>query len=211
LKKVPEEAEKAKEERGSHLQVTVKGKQIDLTDSLKHYVNEKMSKIPRYFDHIISAEVCLSLERNWHVAQVTVFGEGFDMRGEEKSKDMYNSIDRVIEKLERQLKKQKGKVAVRDSARGPSMPELPGDASTAVEGERKASQNGGTDKASLYAPKVEHVHSFYARSLSIEEAIKEMESAGHEFYAFFNEDRRRVNVVFKRKKGYGLLDPRLED
>lgn len=192
------------------MQITVKGKQIDLTDSLKHYVNEKMSKIPRYFDHIISAEVCLSLERNWHVAEVTVFGEGFDMRGEEKSKDMYNSIDRVIEKLERQLKKQKGKVGVRHSARGPSAPVL-SDGVSSGELDKKASANGSSDDASLYAPRVEQVHSFYARSLSIEEAIKEMESAGHEFYAFFNEDRRRVNVVFKRKKGYGLLDPRLED
>lgn len=193
------------------MQVTVKGKQIDLTDSLKHYVNEKMSKIPRYFDHIISAEVCLSLERNWHVAEVTVFGEGFDMRGEEKSKDMYNSIDRVIEKLERQLKKQKGKVGVRHSARGPSAPPPPAEGPSG-DFDRKASANNGHGAdESLYAPRVEHVHSFYARSLSIEEAIKEMESAGHEFYAFFNEDRRRVNVVFKRKKGYGLLDPRLED
>ena len=193
------------------MQVTVKGKQIDLTDSLKHYVNEKLGKIPRYFDHIISAEVCLSLERNWHVAEVTVFGEGFDMRGEEKSKDMYNSIDRVIEKLERQLKKQKGKVGVRHSARGPSAPPPPADGSSG-DSEKKSSSNGNAAAdASLYAARVEHVHSFYARSLSIEEAIKEMESAGHEFYAFFNEDRRRVNVVFKRKKGYGLLDPRLED
>ena len=193
------------------MQITVKGKQIDLTDSLKSYVNEKMGKIPRYFDHIISAEVCLSIERNWHVAEVNLFGEGFDMRGEEKSKDMYNSIDRVIEKLERQLKKQKGKVAARHSARGPSAPELGEDGSADAGSEKKASANGAAGGASPYAPRVEHVHSFYARSLSIEEAIKEMESAGHEFYAFFNEDRRRVNVVFKRKKGYGLLDPRLED
>ncbi len=192
------------------MQITVKGKQIDLTDSLKHYVNEKMGKIPRYFDHIISAEVCLSVERNWHVAEVNLFGEGFDMRGEEKSKDMYNSIDRVIEKLERQLKKQKGKVAVRHSARGPSAPELE-DGVTEGASEKKAPANGSAVGASPYAPRIEHVHSFYARSLSIEEAIKEMESAGHEFYAFFNEDRRRVNVVFKRKKGYGLIDPRLED
>ncbi len=193
------------------MQITVKGKQIDLTDSLKHYVNEKMGKIPRYFDHIISAEVCLSIERNWHVAEVNLFGEGFDMRGEEKSKDMYNSIDRVIEKLERQLKKQKGKVAARHSARGPSAPEPPDDGANVEELEKKPSSNGNAKSASPYAPRVEQVHSFYALSLSIEEAIKEMESAGHEFYAFFNEDRRRINVVFKRKKGYGLLDPRLED
>lgn len=194
------------------MQITVKGKQIDLTDSLKHYVNEKMGKMPRYFDHIISAEVCLSIERNWHVAEVNLFGEGFDMRGEEKSKDMYNSIDRVLEKLERQLKKQKGKVAARHSARGPSAPELLDDGAVATEAEKKPSSNGNAkNAASPYAARVEQVHSFYARSLSIEEAIKEMESAGHEFYAFFNEDRRRINVVFKRKKGYGLLDPRLED
>ncbi len=193
------------------MQITVKGKQIDLTDSLKHYVNEKMGKIPRYFDHLISAEVCLSVERNWHVAEVTVFGEGFDMRGEEKSKDMYNSIDRVIEKLERQLKKQKGKVAVRHSARGPAAPGPVVEGPSGSDNGKKASAKASMDEASLYAPKVEHIHSFYARSLSIDEAIKEMESAGHEFYAFFNEERRRVNVIFKKKKGYGLIDPRLED
>ncbi len=193
------------------MQITVKGKQIDLTDSLKSYASEKMSKISRYFDHIISAEVCLSVERNWHIAEVTVFGEGFDMRGEEKSKDMYNSIDRVIEKLERQLKKQKGKVAVRHSARGPAAPALDSATPSSSEGEKKGGGNGTLLDESLYAPRVEHVQSFYARSLSIEEAIKEMESAGRDFYAFFNEDRRRVNIVYKRKKGYGLMDPRLED
>ncbi len=194
------------------MQITVKGKQIDLTDSLKNHANERISKISRYFDHIISAEVCLSIERNWHVAEITVFGEGFDMRGEEKSTDMYNSIDRVIEKLERQLKKKKGKKANRHSARGPSAPPppVPGKAS-GTEKKKKKAADSSMDDASLYAPRVEHVHSFYAPSLSIEEAIKEMESAGHEFYAFFNEEKRRVNVVYKKKKGYGLLDPRLED
>jgi putative sigma-54 modulation protein len=194
------------------LQITVKGKQIDLTDSLKNYASEKMGKMSRYFDRMISAEVCLSIERNWHVAEITVFGEGFDMRGEEKSTDMYNSIDRVIEKLERQLKKQKGKEERRKSARGPAAP-VPAplfDQSS----EKKPSKKGSVatmEDESLYAPRVDHVHTFYARSLSIEMAIKEMESAGHDFYAFYNEDRRRINIVFKKKKGYGLLDPRLED
>lgn len=193
------------------MQITVKGKQIDLTDSLKNYASEKMGKMSRYFDHMISAEVCLSIERNWHVAEITVFGEGFDMRGEEKSTDMYNSIDRVIEKLERQLKKQKGKVERRKSARGPAAPAA---SSVNLGSEKKVKKNGGataTVDESLYAPRVDHVHTFYARSLSIEMAIKEMEEAGHEFYAFYNEDRRRINIVFKKKKGYGLLDPRLED
>ena len=191
------------------MQITVKGKQIDLTDSLKNYASEKMGKMSRYFDHMISAEVCLSVEKKWHVAEVTVFGEGFDMRGEEKSTDMYNSIDRVIEKLERQLKKQKGKQERRKSARGPSAPPT---ATLDLASEKKGRKaSSPQEDESLYAPRVDHVHTFYARSLSIEMAIKEMESAGHEFYAFYNEDVRRVNIVFKKKKGYGLLDPRLED
>ena len=192
------------------MQITVKGKQMDLTDSLKNYASEKMGKMSRYFDHMISAEVCLSIERNWHVAEITVFGEGFDMRGEEKSTDMYNSIDRVIEKLERQLKKQKGKQERRKSARGPAAPAM----STMTVGSEvkpKKSQKVSMDDESLYAPRVDHVHTFFARSLSIEMAIKEMEESAHDFYAFYNEDKRRVNIVFKKKKGYGLLDPRLED
>lgn len=192
------------------MQITVKGKQIDLTDSLKNYASEKMGKMSRYFDHMISAEVCLSIERNWHVAEITVFGEGFDMRGEEKSTDMYNSIDRVIEKLERQLKKHKGKKERRKSARGPAAPPM----ATMDLGSERKGKKGATatmEDESLYAPRVDHVHTFYARSLSIEMAIKEMEEAGHEFYAFYNEDRRRINIVFKKQKGYGLLDPRLED
>ena len=195
------------------MQITVKGKQIDLTDSLKNYASEKMSKMSRYFDHMISAEICLSIERNWHVAEITVFGEGFDMRGEEKSTDMYNSIDRVVEKLERQLKKQKGKHERRRSARGPAAPPAPA-YNSADSSNSKREKKGGTatmEEESLYAPRVDHVHTFFARSLSIEMAIKEMEEAGHEFYAFYNEDKRRINVVFKKDKGYGLLDPRLED
>lgn len=194
------------------MQITVKGKQIDLTESLKNYASEKMGKMSRYFDHMISAEVCLSIERNWHVAEITVFGEGFDMRGEEKSTDMYNSIDRVIEKLERQLKKQKGKQEKRRSARGPAAPPP---VAFAESGNSKSSKKGGgtatMEEESLYAPRVDHVHTFYAPTLSIEMAIKEMEEAGHEFYAFYNEEKRRINIVFKKQKGYGLLDPRLED
>lgn len=190
------------------MQIKVKGKQIDLTDSLKAYASEKMGKMSRYFDHMISAEVCLSIERNWHVAEITVFGEGFDMRGEEKSTDMYNSIDRVIEKLERQLKKQKGKHESRRSARGPAAPSLP---SGSVDTPKKSKGSSDGDDMSLYAPRVDKIESFYAESMSIEMAIKEMESEGHVFYAFYNEDKRRVNIVYKKSKGYGVLDPRLED
>ncbi len=188
------------------MQVTVKGKHFDVTEALKSYASDRITKISRYFDTVISADVTLSTERNWHIAEVTVFASGFDMRGEERTKDMYNSIDRVIEKLERQIKKQKGKVVQRRPSRtGP-------DPIEAMELPPPKPRVASTpDRNDLYAPRVDHVNSYLAEPMTIEEAIKDMEAQGHEFYAFLNSECDRINVVYKRDPHYGLIDPRLEE
>ncbi|MCA9794753.1 MAG: ribosome-associated translation inhibitor RaiA [Candidatus Eremiobacteraeota bacterium] len=187
------------------MQVTVKGKHFDVTEALKVYANEKVTKISRYFDHVISADVTLSTERNWHIAEVTVFGQGFDMRGEERTKDMYNSIDRVIDKLERQIKKQKGKVVARRPSRSG------GGAAPEVEAAPATPKKKAEAEVDRYAPRVDHVNSYLAEPMTIEEAIKDMEAHGHEFLAFLNVECDRINVVYKRERGYGLIDPRIEE
>lgn len=188
------------------MQITVKGKHFDVTEALKSYASDRVNKISRYFDSVISADVTLSTERNWHIAEITVFGEGFDMRGQERTKDMYNSIDRVIDKLERQIKKQKGKVIgrrPRTMVPNPSPLEIP------IEDKNRNKERPGSD--SKYGPRVEHVNSHLVEAMTIEEAIKDMEAQGHEFLAFLNADNGRVNVVYKRERGYGLVDPRVEE
>jgi len=182
------------------LQITIKGKGIDVTDALKSHADHRVKKMERYSDGVISAEVTLTTERNWHIAEVTLFGKGFDMRGEERTKDMYNSIDRVVEKLERQLKKQREKETNRRVRTADEE-----DAPVAAQSNQKPAPKKEADP---YGPRVEHVHSYVAQSMSLDEAIKEMEQMGYQFYCFLNEDNGRINVVHKTSRGYGLVDPR---
>ncbi|MCD6310275.1 MAG: ribosome-associated translation inhibitor RaiA, partial [Candidatus Eremiobacteraeota bacterium] len=71
------------------MQVTVKGKNMDVTEALKEYAEKRLSKLTKYFDHIISTDVTMSTERNWHIVEVNVFGDGLSIRGEERTGDMY--------------------------------------------------------------------------------------------------------------------------
>jgi len=180
------------------MQISVSGKNFDVSDALKEYAQSRLIKVSRYFDHIITANVTLSTERNWHIADVTVFGKGFEMRGEERSKDMYHSIDAVVEKLERQIKKQKGKLS--DHGR-----------QTVREGGSVAVEEAppATDAGKQFKPRVDTVKSYAAEAMTLDQAIKEMEELGQEFYAFQNDENGRINVVFKKDRGYGLVDPRI--
>lgn len=186
------------------MQITVKGKNFDVTEALKTYASDRVGKVARHFDHsatIISADVTMTTERNWHIVEVTVHGNGFDMRGEERTKDMYNSVDRVIDKLERQLKKQKGKqIARRSSSDAPESGEV-----------KAATPERGNGKSSgqAYAPRIEHTYRFQASPMTVEEAIKELEAHGHNFFTFLNSGSSRINVIYKRERGYGLIDPRM--
>ncbi len=184
------------------MQVTVKGKQFDVSDSLKAYASEKVQKITRYFDSMVSADVTLTTERNWHVAQVTVFGEGFDLRGEEQSKDMYNSIDRVMDKLEQQAKRQKAKVA--DHRKRQKVADV-----VASVPESKISDSSSSE-VDPYAPRLDEKHSFVAEEMTLEQAIKALDAQGLNFFVFLNSENGRINVVYETDKGFGLVDPRLE-
>lgn len=185
------------------MQISVSGKNFDVSDALKEYAETRLSKISRYFDHILTANVTLSTERNWHIAEVTVFGKGVDMRGEERSKDMYHSIDAVVEKLERQVKKQKGKVIDRGRHT-----KSEGGGVAVVEAPTAVREEGGGLRLQ---PRVDSVKSYVAEPMTLEQAIKEMEELGHEFHPFCNDENGRINVVYKKDRGYGLIDPRLED
>ncbi|GMU57599.1 MAG: hypothetical protein AMXMBFR33_67450 [Candidatus Xenobia bacterium] len=184
------------------MQITVKGKNFDVTEALKNYASERVGKVARHDASVLSADVTMTTERNWHIVEVTMHGKGFDMRGEERTKDMYNSVDRVLEKLERQLKKQKGKAIARrttDSHEGSG------------EAEARPSERPGNKNGPAYAPRIEHTYRFQAAPMTIDEAIKELEAHGHNFFTFLNSSNARINVIYKRERGYGLIDPRTEE
>ena len=98
------------------MQITLSGQQLDLTDSLRNYVNEKMAKIERHFDNATSAHVVLSVEKVRHKAEANVHLAGLDVYADATEDDMYAAIDGLVDKLDRQVRKHKDKVS--DKHRG---------------------------------------------------------------------------------------------
>ena len=182
------------------MQIIVKGKNMDITEALKAHAEKRLSKISKYFDRVISTDVTLSTERGWHIVEVTVHANnGHILRGEERTNDMYTSIDKVIEKLERQVKRTKEKVSRK--GRGPGEE---GEAETEV---AVVPLSGPEAEIKKLEPHVEHVKTFDAPLGSVEEAVKEIEASGLDFLVFNNSENGRVNVLYKRTRGYGMIDP----
>lgn len=187
------------------MEITVKGKNFDITEALRNHAKQKLSKTTRFSDAVMTADVTLALERNWHVAKITLNCKGADLHAEEKSTDMYNSIDRVVEKLERELKKQKEKESNHRSGRSANS-----HAAEAAPPEPKAKKEKDKDE-DPYSPRIESVHRFVPPTMSVEAAIKELESSGDEFVCFLNEDNGKLQLVHKKGRGYGVLEPKLQD
>lgn len=194
------------------MQVTVKGKNVEVTDALRSYAEKRLTKMTKYSDSIISADITFSTERNWHIVEMTLFANGFVLRGEERTGDMYASIDSVVSKIEKQVKKQKDKQARKP--RGSGMGSEFDLMKTEYEISRYEKLKGESLEEGFMeddiSEDIQVVRRFNPKPMGIKEAIMEMESMGQSFFVFVNSDNTRVNVVYKRPKGYGLIDPILD-
>ena len=95
------------------MQITFKGKNTEMSAALEEYAEKRLERIAKYFDSVINVVITFKTERAWHIVDVNVNAGSIKLRGEEKTNDMYSSIDMVIDKLETQIKKQKGKAIKR--------------------------------------------------------------------------------------------------
>jgi putative sigma-54 modulation protein len=177
------------------MQVVVKGKNIDVTDSLRDYAARKVQKIEKFFGNSeMDAQVTLKVERGQHIVDVTVQVDGLLLRGEEKTGDMYASIDGVVDKIERQIKKYKTKINRKLRQQGAKLTEA-------------AFENGDAPVVER-EPRVVRTKRFAIKPMSLEEAMMQMELLGHDFFVFSNADTEEVNVLYRRKDGdYGLIEP----
>ena len=91
------------------MQISITGHHVNLTDALRAYVSEKLSRIERHFDHVIDINVILSVEKHMQKAEVTVHVRGKDIFVESDDADLYAAIDAMTDKLERQVQKYKQK------------------------------------------------------------------------------------------------------
>lgn len=169
----------------------ISGKNIDVTESLKTAVYEKIGKLERYFTPDTEIHVTLSVEKERQKIEVTIPVKGSIIRAEETSNDMYVSIDLVEEIIERQLRKYKNKLINHKQA------------STNF---NKAFIND--DYVEDDGIKIVKTKRFAIKPMDAEEACVQMELLGHSFYVFRNAATNEVNVVYKRKGNtYGLIEP----
>ena len=173
------------------MNITISGKNIEITEGLKHAINEKLGKLERYFTPDTDVIVTLSVEKERQKIEVTIPVKGSIIRSEQVSNDMYVSIDLVEEVIERQLKKYKNKITDKHQA------------------------GGNFQQAFLEKeyPEEEEVRIVRTKKFDIkpmypEDACIQMELLGHNFFVFLNAETEEVNVVYKRKGNtYGLIEP----
>jgi putative sigma-54 modulation protein len=161
------------------MQVIVTGRNLEITEPIREFINKKMRKLERFKQEIIKAEVVLELQRNWRKAEVTLKGDGFLARGEKRANDIYAAIDAVVNKLEKQLKRFKEK------------------------SQRKARGEIPTPPAE---PLIVRRKTVSLKPMSEQEAVEQMELLGHDFFLFLNSADQKTSLVYKRKGGgYGLI------
>lgn len=174
------------------MNITIVGKNVDVTSGLRSAVEEKLGKLERYFAPDTKVNVVLSVDKERHKIEVTIPVKGKIIRSEQVSNDMYVSIDLVEEVIERQLKKYKNKLIDKHQ-----------DASTSFK--REFIEKEFVDEDEI---KIERVKRFDIKPMYPEDACIQMELLGHGFYVFVNAETDETNVVYKRKGGtYGILEP----
>lgn len=173
------------------MQLAVRGKNIEVTAALRDYVEKKVGKIEKFIDQPVNAQVNLCVERGRHIVEVTAALNGFILRGQESTGDMYASIDLVADKLEKQVQKYKTRIR-RSRTKENGLAEDVAATETADEAE------GAVVKTKR----------FPIKPLNLDEAIIQMNLLSHDFFVFTNSDSDKVNVLYRRKDGdYGLLEP----
>lgn len=174
------------------MNINVRGKQFKVTDALKDYVDKRVGKLGKYSDDFIDVQVTLSVEKERQRVEVTAPLNGFILRGEEETEDMYSSIDLVVSKLERQIEKYRQRIGKKRTKAVKDEP------SFILE----------SDEEIIEKDTIVKIKKFPAKPMSVDEAVMQMNLIGHSFFVFTNAETEVMNVVYKRKYGdYGLMEP----
>ena len=175
--------------------VKVRGKNIEVTQALKDYVEKRVQTITKQFKTVGEITAVMRVEKGNHTVEITVPASGIVLRAQETSDNMYASIDQCVEKIERQIHKYKTRLMKRkysnfkDAAPAP----LPEDSEEVPE------ETGEFTVA--------RTKNYAMRPMGVQEAIMQMNMLNHDF---FDAETEKIAIVYRRKSGdYGLINPEL--
>ncbi len=185
------------------MQTSVTFRHMEPSEPLKQHVLDKLQRIRKFFPDPIRAQIVLSLERYLHKVDIIItLHNGIAIKGKELTEDMYSAIDQVMEKIERQVRRYKDRIDSHRPAPGPEV-------LVHYEVMEPVGEDGKAVSAAATAPEYKVVKSskFFARPMTVDQAIMQMNLLGNDFLVFTNADSKDVNVVYKRGDGnYGLIE-----
>jgi putative sigma-54 modulation protein len=177
------------------MRLQVKGRNLEVSEQIRKYAEDKLGKLDRLVSDPTRVELELLVEKNPsisdnHVAEATVWTKGPVLRARESSSDIKASIDQLVDKLERQVKRYREKRREAPRRHAPPPAEAPpvelDDTATAI---TKTKQ-------------------FTVNPMTPDEAVLQLELVGHDFFVFRNAESNGINVVYRRRDGhYGLIEP----
>ncbi len=191
------------------MKILIHGKNLELTGALKEYTEAKIEKATHHYKDIVKeADIHLSIEKNprvsFQTAEVTIFANGTVIRAEEKTENLYSSIDLVSNKLSRKLRKYKernNKTIHNNQFKNKESLQIENMESGFLD---RALLKEGIE-ASLPAPSIKNKY-FEMTPISSEEARKQLDLIDHDFYVFRNKKNNQLQVIYKRNHGgYGLI------
>ncbi len=180
------------------MQIEVSFKQMEQSEPIRDYITEKLEKVLKPLHEPISAQAVLQVEKYRHIAKVTVHGHGIVIKGKEETNDMYSSIDLVLDKLDRQVKKYREKI-IRHGDRE-------------VIREYRASHSVFPEELmDQEAPEVIKQKEIILKPMTVDEAIMQMELMNKNFLLFNNSQSGLLSVIYIRDDGhFGLIQPQTE-
>ena len=174
------------------------GKNIELTEALENAVVEKLSKLDKYFNDNVEAQVTLVVEKLSHIIEITIPFNSSVLRAEVEGKNMYNIMDDAVAVIEKQINKFKDKL--RSKYRNNSVSQF------------TAGFLNIEEEAEQQTLRIDRKKKFAIKPMDAEEAVLQMELVGHNFFVYLDAETEDVNVVYKRKNGtYGLIEPALDE
>ena len=175
------------------MRLKITGRNIELTEGLKAAVEERLSRLDKYFNDDTIANVTMSVEKERQKIEVTIPINRKDIRSEQVSSDMYVSIDLVEETIERQLKKHRQKLITKQQA---------------ADSDFKQAFLDAEDEEDVEQIKIVRSKKFDMKPMYAEDACIQMDLLGHDFFVFRNAETDEINVVYKRRGNtYGLIEP----
>lgn len=173
------------------MKYNIRGNKIDVTEAISDYIKSKVSKLEKYLDDNdeVEAKAIISTKGKDQKVEVTIWSGKYNIRAEETNVDLYSAIDLVVDKLERQFKKYRGKLVNKKHTKV----DVP-----SIEIEEYFEEDNQT---------IVRRKEVYLKPIDEEEAITQMELLGHTFFVFKNVETDKINVVYKRNDGdYGVIE-----